>query len=457
MTMTTMSEALARFALGLRWADVPADVLDLARGHWLDALGIALASSRTDFGAAVHGAGRALGAGAESTALGFGTRLRAASAALVNGTLAHGLDFDDTHVAAVYHASAPALAAALAAGEAAGADGRSTLLAFVAGLELGCRLAGAAPGAFHDRGFHPTSLCGTFACAAVAARLAGDSETALVNALGLCGSQAAGILELRESWLKRLHPGWAAHSGLVAAALGRHGFRGPATVFEGPQGFFASHLGSVPEGARSPVHDLGTTWASRGIALKPYPCCHFIHAFVDAALALREGVRVEDIERIDCPLTDRLQPLVGEPRERRIRPPTLYDALFSVPYVVALALVKGRVDVAAFYDEPLDDPRVLTVAGKVFCPDDPGSDYPRHFPGEVRITLRDGRRLVRREPVSRGAPERPLTPGEIEAKFFLNATRAVPDVQAKRIAEMAWNIETLPAVNALVAECVIPD
>ncbi|OGK94762.1 MAG: hypothetical protein A2X50_09255 [Candidatus Rokubacteria bacterium GWF2_70_14] len=125
--------------------------------------------------------------------------------------------------------------------------------------------------------------------------------------------------------------------------------------------------------------------------------------------------------------------------------------------MVALALVKGRVDVAALYDEPLDDPRVLALAAKTFCPPDPESDYPKHFPGEVRITLRDGRRLVRREPVSRGAPERPLTPAEIEAKFFLNATRAIPDVQAKRITEMVWNIETLPAVGALVAECVARD
>ena len=335
-----------------------------------------------------------------------------------------------------------------------GADGRSTLVAFVVGLELGCRLAGAAPGAFHDRGFHPTALCGTFASAAVAARLAVDDRTALVNALGLCGSQAAGILELRESWLKRLHPGWAAHSGLVAAALGRHGFRGPATVFEGPHGFFASHLGRVPDGSASPAHELGTRWTARGIALKPYPCCHFVHAFVDAALALREQVRGEDIERIDCPLTGRLQALVGEPRERRIEPPTIYDALFSVPYAVALALVKGRVDLAAFYDEPLDDPAVLAVAAKTFCPDDVASDYPKHFPGEVRITLKDGRTLQRREPTSRGTPERRLAPGDIEAKFFQNATRAVPERDAKRIVDMVWELERLPRIGALVRECV---
>jgi len=452
--MTTLAQDLAAFALDVRWDDVPDDVRVIARGHLLDALGIALASSRSDFGQAVHAAACTLGQGSESTALGFGTLLPAATAALVNGTLAHGLDFDDTHVEAVYHASAPALAAALAAGEAAGADGRETLSAFVVGLEIGCRLAGAAPGAFHDRGFHPTALCGTFAAAAVAARLAGDPATALVNALGLCGSQAAGVLELRESWLKRLHPGWAAHSGLVAATLGRHGFRGPATVFEGPHGFFAAHLGMVPEGLRSPAHALGRVWASRGIALKPYPCCHFIHAFVDAALMLREsGVSVDEIERIDCPLAKRLQPLVGEPRERRIRPPTIYDALFSVPYVVALALVKGRVDVGAFYDEPLDDPQVLTLAARTYCPDDPASDYPTHFPGEVRIALRDGRTLVRREPVSRGTPERPLSPDDIEAKFLQNASRAIPEKAARRVAEMVWALEDLPDLGVLVQLC----
>jgi 2-methylcitrate dehydratase PrpD len=452
--MTTLSEQLAAFALDLEWNDIPDDVRTLARGHLLDALGIALASSRTDFGASVHGAGLALGAGSESTVIGFGTRLPAPSAALVNGTLAHGLDYDDTHIEAVYHATAPALAATLAAGEATGADGRSALVAFVVGLELGCRLAVAAPGAFHDRGFHPTALCGTFASAAVAARLHDDARPALVNALGLCGSQAAGILELRESWLKRLHPGWAAHAGLVAATLGRHGFRGPATVFEGPHGFFASHLGRVPEGADSPAHELGSRWAARGIALKPYPCCHFVHAFVDAALVLRDQVRVDDIARIDCPLTARLQPLVGEPRERRIRPPTIYDALFSVPYAVALALVRGRVDLAAFYDEPLDDPAVLAVAAKAYCPDDPASDYPKHFPGEVRITLKDGRTLARREATSRGTPERRLSPAEIEAKFFQNATRAVPERDAKRIVDLVWDLERLPAIGTLVRECV---
>lgn len=455
----TFSQHLARFALRLQWDGVPTDLITLAKGHMLDTLGIVLASSRFDFGTSVHAAARTLGAGDEATVLGFGTRLPAASAALVNGTLAHGLDFDDSYIEAIYKPSAPASAAALAAAEAAGADGRAFLLAYIVGLEIGCRLAAVAPGVFHDRGFHPTGLCGTFACAAVAARLAGDSEPALVNALGLCGSQAAGSLLWRGSWIKRMHAGWAAHAGLVAAALGRHGFQGPSDVFEGRQGFFATHLGAVPDASLAPTRDLGTRWLSRGIALKPYPFCHFIQAFADAVLVLREteSFRIEDVERIDCPLPDRLQPIVGEPRELRLKPSSIYDALFSLPYVVALALVKGRVDLAAFYDEPLDDPRVLALAARIWCPPDPDTDYPRRWPGEVQITLRDGGRFHRREMVTRGGPEKPLSPDEVEAKFFKNATRAVPQLQAKRIVELVWSLETLPSVGELIRECVRKD
>jgi 2-methylcitrate dehydratase PrpD len=454
ITVESTSASLARFALDLTYDSLPADIIELAKGHFLDVLGISLASTRFDFGKAVLGAARELGEGNAATALGSGARLPIPSAALVNGTLAHGLDFDDTHIAAVYHASAPALAAALAAGEGVGADGRDVLLAFVAALEIGCRLAAAGEADFHDRGFHPTALCGTFAAAAAAGKLRGLAPPSLVSSLGLCGSQAAGILELRESWLKRFHPGWAAHAGLVAVALGANGFRGPATVFEGSHGFYAAHIGRIPEGEKVPAHGLGEIWLTRGLALKPYPCCHFIHAFVDAALFLRDQAPLADIERIDCPLSARLHPMIAEPRERFVRPRTIYDALFSVPYIVALTLVRGRVDLAAFYDEPLDDPEVLGLAARTFCEDDPESDYPDHFPGELRITLRDGSVLQRREPASSGTPERRLTRRQINEKFRLNAARAIGDDQVARVIDAVWDFENIGDIGNLVALCI---
>ncbi len=451
----TQSEALAAFALGVRYDTLPREVLSLAKDHFLDVLGIAIAAAHFDFGTAVLAGARDLGDGSAARAIGSGRYLPAPSAALVNGTLGHGLDFDDTHVAGIYHASAPAFAASLAAGEASGANGAAVLVSYIVALEIGCRLAVAAEGAFQDRGFHATSLCGTFAAATAAARLFGDNVATLVNALGLCGSQASGILEIRESWLKRLHPGWAAHAGLVATALSRHGFRGPATVFEGPHGFYATHIGKVPSGQQAPAHQLGEHWAMLDIAVKPYPCCHFIHSFIDAALVLRGQLKTDEIDRIDCFLTDRLQPIVGEPRERKIRPPTIYDALFSVPYVIAVALLKGRVDLASFYDEPLDAPDVLGLAERIFCTNDPDSDFPLHFPGEIRIRLKDGRELRRREFTSRGTPERRLSADEIEAKFRANATRAISPDQVTCIISLVRNIENLSNIQELVDACVI--
>ena len=302
----TFSATLAEFALGLTLEAVPADLVHKAKGHMLDGLGIALASSGFDFaGPALEGA-RKLGSGAEAHALGSGAPLPPAGAALVNGVLIHGLDFDDTHIGAIYHATAPALAASLAAGEAVGADGREFLTSYIAALEIGCRLGRAAEGGFHDRGFHPTALCGAFAATYAAGRLQGADKAQLVSAVGLCGSMAAGLLELKDSWLKRMHPGWAAHGGVSAVALATSGFRGPPTMLEGGHGFYHAHLGKVPGGETSPTRKLGEDWLIGGIALKPYPCCHFIHGFVDCALELRGKVDLDQIERIELPLSRRI-------------------------------------------------------------------------------------------------------------------------------------------------------
>ncbi|MES2263810.1 MAG: MmgE/PrpD family protein [Pseudomonadota bacterium] len=449
----TESQHLARFALELSTSAVPADVLALAKEHFLDALGIALASSRFEFGRAILKAASELGEGTQASAIGSGARLPATSAALVNGVLAHGLDFDDTHIGAIYHASAQALAAVLAAGQANRSSGEEVLLAFTAALEIGCRLATVGAPAFHQRGFHPTALCGTFAAAAAAGRLYRADQASLVSALGLCGSQAGGILEIGNSWLKRLHPGWAAHSGLAAVAMGRAGFLGPDTVFEGGKGFYATHMQSIPSGERLPSHGLGTTWQTLGIALKPYPCCHFLHACVDAALALRGQFRLEDVERIDCALTPVLHPLVAEPRSVRIRPTNPYQALFSVQYVVALALVRGRVDLAAFYDEALDAPDILAVADLTHCTADTDNDFPARFPGEVTVHLKDGRALRSRQPASLGTPDVPLSRQAIVDKFIANATRAISHNAATKLAELVLQLETAASLDEIMALC----
>ena len=447
----TETAGIAAFALGLTMEQVPEDVLGLAKSHFLDTLGIAIASTGFDFAHVALAGVKELGEGQQASAIGSGARLPAASAALVNGILAHGLDFDDTHIGGIYHASAPAFAAVLAAGQANRASGEEVLLAFTAALEVGCRLALAGAGAFTRRSFHATAVCGTFAAAAGAGRLMQADQAALVRSLGLCGSMASGILETGQSWLKRMHPGWSAHSGVAAVLLGRAGFLGPDTVLEGKRGFYMAHVQQVPTGEARPTFALGETWQARGIALKPYPCCHVIHAFVDAALEMRGQFALDDIVRIDCKLTHEWLPIVTEPREDCIRPANPYRALFSVQYVVALALAAGRVDLAAFYDQPLTSPDVLDVAGRVWCEDDPLSDYPAHFPGEMTVHLRDGRVLNSRKSVSLGTPEVPMTGLAIEDKFRANATRVItPDV-AEQLIRCVQTLETASSLDQIMA------
>ena len=449
----TESGRFAEFALGLTIEAVPTEVLELAKEHLLDALGIAIASSGFGFGRIALEGVRGLGEGTQATAIGTGDRLPAASAALLNGMLAHGLDFDDTHIAGIYHAASPALAAVLPSAQANGSSGVEALLAFVASIETGCRLGVAGGADFHHRGWHTTGLAGTFAAAVAAGRLYGADQTALVRALGLCGSQAAGILEIGDSWLKRMHPGWSAHSALVAVSLGRAGFLGPSTVLEGPRGFYATHLQRVPVGEASPTYQLGETWQAMGIALKPYPICHFIHSFVDAALELRGQFALADVERIECPLSQMIHPLVWEPQAQSKRPKDPYHALFSVPYAVALALVKGQVELKNFYDEPLDSPDILALADKVWCVDDPLSDFPRRFPGEVRVTLTDGRVFAVRKAASLGSPDRPLSRDAIRAKFLANATRVIREEAAVELAEAVLHLEAERSLDRIMQLC----
>ena len=366
--------------------------------------------------------------------------------------LAHALDFDDTHIGAIYHASAQAMAASLASGQVNRSSGEEVLLAFVVALEVGCRLASVGAPDFHNRGFHPTALCGTFAAAAAAGRLYKATPQQLVWSLGLCGSMASGILIGGNSWLKRMHPGWSAHSALAALALGRAGFLGPDTVFEATKGgFYQTHIQRVPTGDKMPTVGLGQEWMTRGIALKPYPCCHFIHSFVDAALELRSKFDIADIERIDCPLTLDLHKMVAEPRDACIRPTIPYRALFSVQYVVALALVRGRVDLSTFHDGPLDSPDVLAVAAKTFCVPDPASDFPVRFPGEVIVHLKDGRVLRCRKAASLGTPDVPLSTDALKAKFMSNATRAITEQAARQLMESILQLEQASSVDQLMS------
>jgi len=455
MAAMTLAARVAAFAHDLTWDALPPAVIASVRLRALDVLGLALAASADDVAVAVRGALETWGARGDCTVVHEKATAPAPLAALANGTLAHGLDFDDTHAASITHASAVVLPAVLALAESQGADGRAAVTAAVAGYEAIARLGMAAPGAFHARGWHATSVCGAFAAALAAGKVLGLDATRMTAAVGLAGSFASGVQEFLAdgSWSKRAHAGWAAHAGVVAASLARGGFTGPASILDGRFGLYATFLGRAPDPA--PFDTLGRTWETLAIGFKPYPCCHYLHAYVDCALALRaaHGLTAEAIEAVECRVPAGEVPIVCEPVEAKRRPRSAYDAKFSLPFAVAAALVHGAVGLDTFAPERLGDARVLALADRVAHRVDPDARFPEGFPGWVRVHLAGGRVVEAREPDGRGGPSRPLSGAAVVEKFRANAARVLSPERVAAVERAALALDTLGDAGDLLRLC----
>jgi 2-methylcitrate dehydratase PrpD len=435
-TRTALAGRVAEFAAALDPADVPDEVLERARHLVLDAVGLAYASTAYRFSAVARDALATFGGG-DHPVLGMPDRLSPRDAAVLNGVLVHGMDFDDTHIPAVTHVSAAALPAALSAATVAGASTREMLLAYVLGVEVSARVGLGGAGGFHDVGFHPTAVAGAFGAAVAAGRLTGLDADGLVAAQGVVGSMSAGLLEFLEdgSWTKRLHPGWAAMCGLTAAAFARAGWTGPAAVYEGRFGLYATHLAGRPNRPEAVGEDLGTRWELMRTAVKPYPICHFNHAFADAALLLRDehGIDAADVRAIRCAIHPVPGKVVCQPPENKWVPRDEYDAKFSLPFAVSAALARGRFTLAELEDEALADPDILALARKVEVVDDHEGLFPDAYSGRVEIELADGRVVAHREQVNRGHDQRPLTNAEIVEKFEGTIGRVADAATAERV------------------------
>lgn len=432
---TSLAGAVGEFAAGTRAHDVPGEVLDRARHLILDSVGLAFASTGYEFAGVARDSLTRLGSG-DHPVLGMPDRLAARDAAVLNGVLVHGMDFDDTHIPAVTHVSAAALPAAISAATSAERTTRELLIAYVLGVEISARVGIGGAGGFHDMGFHPTAVAGAFGASVTAGRLAGLDAAGIATAQGVVGSMSSGLLEFLEdgSWTKRLHPGWAAMSGLTAASFAGCGWTGPAAVYEGRFGLYASHLPTRTTHPEAVGAGLGERWELMRTAVKPYPICHFIHAFADAALALRaeHGLRAEDIVAVRCAIHPVPGKVVSEPADRKWEPRDEYDAKFSLPYVVATTLARGRFTLAEL-DDPRADRGILDLARRVEVVPDDDSAFPDAYSGMIEIELSDGRRVAHREQVNRGHDERPLTNNDIIEKFRATMGRVVDTATADRV------------------------
>lgn len=426
--MSTAAQRFAAFTSALGADRIPAEVIEGAELHTLDMLGCGLAAHGLDVAPAAREAMLEPGTSGPATVIGSTESLPAADAALANGATCHALDFDDTHTGSIAHVSVAVVPAALAEAEAQGASGAELLAAIVAGNEVVTRLGMAAGDAFHARGFHPTAVCGVFGAAAAAARLRGLDAAATTQALGIAGSMAAGILEFLAdgSSTKRLHAGFAAHAGVLAARLAAHGATGPSTVFEGRFGLYNAYIGREVD-LDAQLADLGERWETPRIAFKPYPACHYIHAPLDATIqATKETpVEVDEIEEIVALTTEAGVSLVLEPIEAKHRPRSEYDAKFSLPYSIASQLIRGRVDVSTYAGDAIADEEVLALARRVRYEVKEYETFPRALPGGVRIHTKDGRVIGADLDWQRGGPENPMSPDEVRDKYRSNAELAL--------------------------------
>jgi 2-methylcitrate dehydratase PrpD len=358
------------------------------------------------------------------TAVGQARPMSAAGAAFVNGTAAHGEDFDDTFEGGPVHAGAVIVPAVLAACERHRLHGQAALLGIAVGVETICRLGLVAPKTVHKAGFHPTAIFGAMGAAAGVGAALRLEPRQMVDALGIAGSLASGIIEyLAEgAWTKRLHPGWAAQAGMRAALLGREGFVGPRTVFEGVHGLFHGFAHTTKGDYDALIGDFGARWVTETLAFKPYPCGTMTHPYIDCARRLAgRGIRPEAIKEMVCEVGEGTVHRLWEPLAAKQRPSNGYGAKFSTPYCIAAGFVRGNVGLDDFSDAAVREPAVLAIASKVRYQIDPNNPYPDNFTGHIRVVLADGSVIEERQPHMRGGAHEPLTRSDIEDKFVLNA------------------------------------
>lgn len=455
--METYSETIGRFAGELKLADVPAAVVEKAKLVFLDTLGIALASSTMDFGLMAINVARKLGGPKASLLIGTSDRVAAANAVIANGTLAHGLDYDDTLEEAIVHTGCCAGITALAAGEEVGATGAAVLEAAIVGTEVLCKLGLVAPGKFHARGFHPTAICSTFGAAAAAGKLYGLNLNQWVDAFGLCGSQSSGIIEYLAdgTWTKRIHPGWSAHGGVIATLLAKEGFRGPAKVLEGTHGFFSA-FGGKNDYDFEKILELGQRWEIPRLTFKSYPCGSISHPYMDCALRIKQkhSPHPDQIMEVICRTAEGPVHRLWEPLANKQKPVSSYGAKFSLPYSIAVMLIRGRAGLEEFSESAIRDHELLALAAKVRYEVDPTIDYPRHFEGHVQVKMQDGHVFTEDQLHPRGGYEDPLPPEEIEAKFHANARLALAEHDVEEIIRLVQQLEALPSISRLTEKFI---
>src|SRR5829696_2299165 len=359
-----VAEMLANKIAALKPQRLPPAVRSKCEDLLIDVVGLCVTARNEDYVKAALAAWEDDGV---CTAIGHTRPMNPAGAAFVNGTAAHGEDFDDTFEGGPVHAGAVIVPAVLAACERYNPNGPSALLGIAVGVEVMCRLSTVAPTLAHKAGFHPTAIFGAAGAAAGVATALGLDRRQTVDALGVVGSMASGIIEyLAEgTWTKRMHAGWAAQSGLRAALLARAGFSGPRTVFEGVHGLFHGFANTTSGDFNAVTGDFGAHWVTETVAFKPYPCGTMTHPYIDCARRLSaRGIKPDDVVEMVCDVGEGTVHRLWEPLAAKQTPKNGYSGKFSTPYCVAAGFIRGNVGLSDFTNAAVMEPAVVALARK---------------------------------------------------------------------------------------------
>ena len=454
MVKQTLSQQVADFGTKLKFEDLPEHVVANSKKFILDLLGNILASKHVESSQSICHTVMELGGNPASSVMGWRYKTSPQLAALANATMGHGFDMDDDHREGTQHPSVVVFPAVFALAEAHRKSGQDLITAYVYGTEITIRLGEALLGQSYYQGFHATGTCGVFGAAGGCAKLMGLDADGITRALGIAGSQAAGLLEWKAqgTWTKRFQAGHPAMCGVLSQAMSAHGYTSPTTVWEGEDGFVRAYAYQDHYDLSRITDGLGNKWEMGDTSIKVHACCRFAAAVADCAMDLyQRGINAHDVESIAAKICNVSIKLLCMPPALKYNPKTVVDAQFSVPYVVACGMVKGKESIAEYTDEAVHDANVLEFAKKVTWELDPYAEsvYPKFYACTLVCKMKDGSEVVAKVDYPKGDPENPVSWAETVDKFRFMASHHIGRMEMDKIIAMVADLENMDDVSEL--------
>ena len=442
----------------IKYEILPEEARDRAKYFLLDFLGVTICGTSADSSKVFYNfISKNPSHNGPCTIIGSSLKASPADAALVNGGIAHAIEMDDVTTRSSLHPGVSVMPSSLAMSELHSTNPKHLIETIVAGYEVTNRIGNAVNAKSHyARGFHPTATCGTFASSITASKLLGQSIDVMANALAIAGSQASGSMQYLDNgaWTKRFHPGWSAHSGIYAAYLAENGFIGPSDILGGESGFFAAYSDdATPEFL---TEKIGEYWEICETGIKPYACCRFNHASVDATINLckENNLFAEEIDKVEVRVPKTSELLVINPQDKKRNPENIVDAQFSLHYAVAVSILKRSAGLEEYSDEYISSKDFEPLIHKIFCFGDEEMDkeFPEKWQANVKIITKKGN-YETHQSYPKGDPKNPLTWDELIERFHLMTSKVISREKSNEIVEKVTSLESLGSTTELIELC----